>query len=499
MSTTTPAKPAPPSAVRAALARDRLGTVGMLHFSLTAATPLTVIAGVVVVMLAVSGQTGIPAGYVLVAAALMIFSVGYAAMARHITNSGAFYSYVAQSLGRPAGVGAAWVAAASYCALQVGLYGLLGLTAQSLAARAGAHAPWWAWALAACALVGLLGTRAVDLNGKILAGLLIVEIAVIGLFTASNFAHAADGISLDTFAPNALNGQAAGAVLAMAVLGYVGFESPAVYAEEARDRRRTVARATRWTVAILAVIYILASWSIITAAGEGDVVDAAIADPNLMFTLAADQLGSAWALIGETLLLTSVTAAALSFHNTTARYAFALGRERVAPAWMGRTAPRSCAPAAASLTQTMIGALVILTWAALGLDPLVHLFFFMGTGGGLGLLVLLTACAIAVTVFFLRDRRDEHAFTAYIAPAAACLAMGAILWLSLAHFHTLLGLDPGHPLPRVIPLAIAALALAGTAWGLLLRWRRPQVYAGIGRGARADLARTAAQQTVGDQ
>jgi amino acid transporter len=196
------------------------------------------------------------------------------------------------------------------------------------------------------------------------------------------------------------------------------------------------------------------------------------------------------------LLLTSVTAAALSFHNTTARYAFSLGRERVAPAWMGRTAPRSCAPAAASMTQTVIGAVVILTWAALGLDPLVHLFFYMGTAGGLGLLVLLTACSIAVAVFFLRDRRGEHTFTAYIAPAVACLAMGAILWLSVLHFHTLLGVDPGHPLPRIVPIVIAALAVTGTCWGLVLRWRRPQVYAGIGRGARADLARTAAAQAV---
>src|SRR5690606_7629679 len=119
---------------------------------------------------------------------------GYTAMARHITNAGAMYALVSHGLGRPAGVGAAWIAAAGYSVLQLSLYGLLGLQAASLLDQwTGASVPWWAAALAAWGLITLLGIGAVDLNATVLAALLVVEIAVVLLFSGSNFAHPAGG------------------------------------------------------------------------------------------------------------------------------------------------------------------------------------------------------------------------------------------------------------------------------------------------------------------
>ncbi|WP_205325018.1 APC family permease [Glycomyces sp. YM15] len=488
-----PTPSSPPSAVRAVLARDKLGTFSLLHFSLTAATPLTVIAGGVVVMFAIAGQTGIPLGYVIIAVCLWLFSVGYTTMSRHITNAGAFYAFIARGIGRVPGVAAAWVAATAYCAMQISLYGLLGLTARSVLSRMGADVPWWGCALAAWLLIGLLGTRAVDINAKVLAVLLVVEIAVILLFSASNFVNAADGLPFGVLSPNQLGGEAAGAMLALAVTGFIGFESPTVYGEEAKDRRRTVARATVATVGILAFIYIFSSWSIITAVGEDGVVAAATDDPGLMFTLAGDQLGAPWATIGEVLLLTSVTAAALSFHNTTARYLFALGRERVAPAWLGRTSPRTSSPSAASITQTVISGLVLVTWVALDLDPLVHLFFYMSTSAGIGLLALIAACAIAVVVYFARDRRGESIWAARIAPALSVFALVWVLYLSVLHFHTLLGVEKGSTLPVLVPILFAGLAVLGAAWGAYLKRCRPEVYAGIGHGAKAALVTETAE------
>ncbi|MCD0444974.1 APC family permease [Glycomyces sp. A-F 0318] len=482
---------APPSAVRSTLAHDKLGTFSLLHFSLTAATPLTVIAGGVVVMFAVAGQIGIPLGYIVIAACLWLFSVGYTTMSRHITNAGAMYAFIARGLGRIPGVAAAWVAATSYCAMQACLYGLLGVTAEGVMDRIGLTVPWWAAALVAWLLIGLLGTRAVDINAKVLAVLLMVEIAVILLFSASNFMNAADGLSLAPLSPGSFGGEAAGAVLALAVVGFIGFESPTVYGEEARDRRRTVARATIATVGILAFIYITASWSIITAVGEDDVVAAASADPSgLMFALAGDQLGGAWVTIGEVLLLTSVTAAALSFHNTTARYLFALGREQVVTARLGRTSVRACAPVAASLTQTAVGGIVIALWAVLGLDPLTHLFFYLGTAAGIGLLALITACAVAVAVYFWRDQRGESTWHTRVAPVLACVALAGVLYLSVIHFHTLLGVEKGSLLPRLVPILFAALALLGAGWAAYLKRARPEVYAGIGYGAKATLVQS---------
>ncbi|GAA4261607.1 hypothetical protein GCM10022255_094860 [Dactylosporangium darangshiense] len=89
------------------LARNRLGVPAVVFFVLAAAAPMTVVACGATTGWAVTGVKGIPIAYLAIAAVLAMFSVGYTAMSRRIVNSGAFYSYIAQGLGRAAGVAAA--------------------------------------------------------------------------------------------------------------------------------------------------------------------------------------------------------------------------------------------------------------------------------------------------------------------------------------------------------------------------------------------------------
>src|SRR5579859_5386335 len=122
------------SSVSQALARDRLGVPAVLFFVLAGVAPLTVAAGVIPTAYATTGLTGIPAAFLVVAVILGIFASGYVAMTRYITNSGAFYAFISQGLGRVPGVSAALVALLAYTLLQVGLYGAFGPNAASLAA-----------------------------------------------------------------------------------------------------------------------------------------------------------------------------------------------------------------------------------------------------------------------------------------------------------------------------------------------------------------------------
>lgn len=471
------------------LAAGRLGIPAVTYFVLTAATPLTVVAGVVTTGIALTGRTAMPVAFVAVGALLALWAVGYVAMARHITNAGAFYAFVAAGLGRAAGVGAAWVALAAYTALTVGLYGLIGVVVPPLVEMAtGQPVPWWAAAGVCCALVAVLGSRAVGVNGLVLGALVSVEIAIIALATAANLAHPADGaVSTTALNPGELAGPGAGALLALAVLGFVGIESTTVYAEESKDRRRTVARATAWSVAILTVLYAVGSWAMTVAVGDATIVDRARTEGiDLFFTLLGDQFGAIVATTGLVLLATSAVAAAISFHNTTARYIFALGRESVLPARLGRTAPRTGAPAAASLSLSAISGLAIAAVAALDLDPLVDLFFTAGTSGGLGVLVLITVTSLAVVLYFRGV--SGPVWTQRLAPMAATVLLAGVATLAVAHFDELLGAAPGSLLPLAIPLLIAAIAAAGTLWGLALRRWRPAVYDRIGAGPAAALA-----------
>jgi amino acid transporter len=106
--------PAQPSAMSRALARDRLGVPSVLAFILASIAPMTVCAGVIPTAYAVTGLTGIPVAFLVVAVVLALFCAGYVAMSRRIRNAGAFYAFVAAGLGKVPGVAAALMALVAY-------------------------------------------------------------------------------------------------------------------------------------------------------------------------------------------------------------------------------------------------------------------------------------------------------------------------------------------------------------------------------------------------
>jgi amino acid transporter len=435
---------------------------------------------------ATTGLTGIPAAFLVIAIVLAIFATGYVAMARHITNAGAFYAFISQGLGRVPGVAAALVALLAYTFLQVGLYGALGPNAASeAAAHLGIHAAWWAWALGAWALVTILGLLRVDVTGRVLGVLLTAEVVVIVAETVSGLTHPADGhLSFATLSPASLGSAGWGTfgVLAVvAVLGFVGFEQAPVLGEEARHSRRTIPAATYTALAVIAVVYAGAAWAMAAHVGESHVVAAAAQEgPGLLFTLGGGALSQA----AQVLFLTSLFAAALAFHNTCWRYMFALAREGVLPSALARTGGNNI-PQTASLVQSATGLVVIAIFALAGWPPMQVMFFWLGTTGGFGVPLLLAVTAVAVIAFFHADPRGEPTWARLTAPVLAAVLLGGIVVLAVWHYNTLLGVAPGSVAAWAFPAAYVAVAATGIGWALVLHSRRPQVYATIGLGAHA--------------
>lgn len=484
-----------PDIVSQTLARNRLGTVAVTFSVLAAAAPLTVVAAGATTGWAATGVVGIPIAYVAVALVLGTFSVGYTGMSRRIANTGAFYSYISQGLGRVPGVSAAMVALVGYNAVQVGLLGGLGVIgAGQFKTWFGVDLHWSVYALIAMAVIAAFGVLRIELNGRLLAVLLVAEILVATVYAVVQLAHPAGGsVSLDALAPSHLLDSSIGAGLATAVAGFVGFESTAVYAEETKDPRRTVPRATYLALLIIGLLYALCSWAMSVAAGPANVVKAATEQTTeLTFNLAAPYLAKIWLDAGHLLLITSLFAAALSFHNTVARYAFALGRERVLPAFLGRTSSRNSAPIWGSLAQTALAAAVIGLWVVMGWDPLFDLFFAMTVTGGFGVLLLMTATCLAVVVFFARNpeaRADVGVWTRIVAPLVALVTLGYAVYLTVDQYGTLLGLtDPNSAKKWAYPVSFLVVAVVGALIGLALKLTRPEVYATIGQGGQAATA-----------
>ncbi|GIE94947.1 APC family permease [Paractinoplanes rishiriensis] len=476
----------PQSQLSTALARDRLGVAAVVFFVMSAAAPLTVVAGVVPTGLAVTGLTGISIAFLAMAAVLAIFSVGYVAMARHIANAGAFYAYISQGIGRPFGVGASWLALVAYNCFQIAAYGGFGAIGSPLFADwFGIDIPWWGLALVVWALTAVLGVRDVAVNGKVLATLLVAEIVLVVVFSFADMFSPAFSPAAAPLDPGTLVGAGSGALLAMAITGFVGFEQSVVFSEESRDPRRTVPRATFIAIALIAGLYGFAAWAMISAAGDDVVGRAGNEGPDLFFNVASDQLGSTAVHLGYALFLTSLIAAMISFHNIISRYAFSLGREGVMPRVFGRTVPSSGAPKNGSIAQSILGLGVIVLYAVAGWDPLVQLFFWGGSAGGIGVLLLITVTSIAVIGYFARHPEGEDFWHRIGAPVLGTILLLVMSYLALTNIATLFGVEPGTGPTWVVPLTFGATVVAGILWAWFLQATRPDVYAGIGLGARS--------------
>ena len=476
----------PDSQLSTALARDRLGVASVVFFVMSAAAPLTVVAGVVPTGLAVTGLTGISIAFAAMAVVLAIFAVGYVAMARRIANAGAFYAYISQGLGRPLGVGGAWLALLAYNCFQIAAYGGFGAIASPLFKDwFNVDIQWWVLALVCWALTAVLGVRDVAVNGKVLATLLVAEIVLVVVFSFADLFSPNFHASSAPVDPGSLIGSGSGALLAMAITGFVGFEQSVVFSEESRDPRRTVPRATYIAIAMIAVLYGFASWTMISAAGSDVIGRAGAEGPDLFFNVASDQLGTAAVHLGHALFLTSLIAAMISFHNIIARYTFSLGREGVLPRAFGRTVASTGAPKNGSLAQSALGLIVIVLYAVMGWDPLVQMFFWGGSAGGIGVLLLITVTAIAVIGFFARHPEGEDFWHRIGAPVIGTILLLVMSYLALTNIATLFGVAPGSTPTWVVPTVFGLVALAGIAWALVLRSSRPQIYNGIGLGARS--------------
>lgn len=450
---------------------------------IAAAAPLAAVIGNMPVAFGLGGGLMMPVSFVLTAAILFCFAVGYTAMSREIVSTGAFYTYISQGLGRTVGVAAAYVAVASYGAYAIGLTAGVGYFLSLLARQLGVDAPWIACAVAACGLIGLLGYRSLDLNARALTAFLIAEFAVLGIFDmAVLIRKGAAALPLEVFGPQALDLSGdglsrAGVAMLYAVICFVGFESAALYGEETRDPRRATPRATYASLAVIAGFYAFTVWCMIGAVGPDSLRSAAIRDSGgLMISLTSAFVGPVFAQITGLFLITSLLASLLALHNVASRYIFALAREQLLPLSLAEFHPTFHSPHRASLLMSALELGVVGGLWAAGLGPYVGI----GTGavglGTVGILALQAAAAIAA--FLWLGRRGGSPIARALSLAGG-LGLLAALALVLASYRLLTGLD--QPWIEALPLALPLIALAGAAYARRLARRRPDVFAQLAR------------------
>ncbi|WP_434744557.1 APC family permease [Streptomyces sp. A-14] len=478
-----------------ALRADRLGTPGLLLSVVAASAPLMVVAGVMPTVFGVMGIVGQPLLYIILGLVLMLFSVGYAEMSRHVHNAGAFYAYIARGLGPTAGAGASLVALVAYSAMQVGIYGILGFEVSGIfATYLDIELAWWIPALVSAAVVGVLGWLKIDLNAKVLGVLLVIECALVVVFDIAAVSKPGpEGLSLHAFNPETLTGAGLGTALCFCIAAFVGFEQAPVYAEETSRPQIVVSRVMFLAVGYAALFLAISSWALTVAAGPGSIADTSLKEgPGMLFGLTEERVGSTFTDVLHILFVTGMFAALLSFHNVVARYAFAMGREGLLPAGFGRTNRASGAPGTGSLLQSAVSVVIIAAFAFTDDNPVgdptapvLRLFTWMGNVGALGVILLMAAASFAVIAFFVKRGAGRAQAPRLVASALAGLALLAIAVFTVRDFDVLVGSGPGSALNWLLPGVIILALVGGLVYGAVLRSVKPEVHARIGLGNEA--------------
>ncbi len=478
------------------LRRGSLGVLGISFFVISAAAPLTAMAGGAPVAMLLGNGPGVPAAYVIVALMLLVFSVGYTAMARHHTSTGAFYSYVTRGLRQHAGGAAAWIALLGYNAMQIGLYGLFGAAASAfLADELDVSVKWWVPVLVAMAVIAVLGYRQVDLSVRVLAVLVVLEFLIVLVLDVAILVKGGEGgttgLTMEPFSWDALTSGSLAIALLFNAASFIGFEATTIYSEEARDPQRTVPRATYLAVLTIGIFYTVTTWLMVNGQGPDTLVPFLAElkpDPTaFLFVLGDTYVGGAMTTVMSLLFVTSVFAALLAFHNAVARYLYALGREGLVPERLGHTHRVHLSPHAGSLSQTALALVVVLVFVVTEQDPVLALFTWLTQLGTLAILVLMALASLAVLVFFLRHPGlDSHLFRTILAPIVGGLAMATVAGYAASQFGLLIG-DEDSPLSWVLPGLIVVAAVVGVVSAQGLRRRSPELYGLMGRHRGEDL------------
>ena len=471
------------------LKKGKLGVLGIVFFVVAASAPLVGMTGAVPVAMLAGNGAAAPGAYLAVGLTLLIFSVGYAAMSHKVTNTGAFFAFVGRGLGTNAGVASAFASIVGYVTIQLAIYGFFGGLMAGQMAALGIDLPWYAWTIISWVLVTGLSLLSVDVGAKVLGTLMVAELLSLVITSVAILANGGpEGLNFDaSFNPANIFaggfGGGAGIAIAFAFASFIGFEATAIYGEESIDPKRTVPRATYWAIGIITFLFALTSFAM--AAGMGattifdeviarsTVDDVVLANPaGVLFSLADQYVGSWIVSIMEWLVVSSLFAGLLAFQNATARYFFAMGRGGVLPKRFGTT-NKAGAPLNGVLLTSALALIVIVGFAAAGLDPILNLFFWMSAVTAIAIIFVEVLVSIAVIAHFVKEG-GETVWKSKIAPAIA--AAGLILgeYLLMSRFNLLAGTVPDGVDPS---LPESAWQMNTLGWVLVLS---PFVAAAIG-------------------
>ncbi len=446
--------------------RGSLTTSRIVFLVIAAAAPLASMIGNLPIALGRGNGAGTPGAFVIAGLTLLFFAVGYAAMSRRIVNTGAFYAYITEGLGTAAGIASAYVALIAYLAFTFGLATFFGYFTDLVLIQAGVRLPWPVYAGVGVLLVAVFGYRSIDVSSLILGALMIGEVVILAIFDGAVITvKGAAALPAQAMAPHVVFTPSLGVSLMVAFTCFLGFESAALYGEEAVDPKRSIPIATYTAVISIAAFYLFTAWITVGALAPDDIAARANKEGGeLMFNVFTLYGGEVLTDIMGLLVCLSLLASYLAIHNAASRYIFALGREWLLPPWLGEAHPRHGSPSRASMAVSVMTVAAVVPFALSGLDPFKAGVPVLIGFGSFGIIFLQAFTAIAILAY-LRRHGGEPVWVMAATWAGMFGLIGATVFVGI--YFRLLATSEAF-LVGLLPFVFPAIVLASLALRALL-------------------------------
>jgi amino acid transporter len=450
-----------------------------------------------------------PLAYLLGTLAMLAVGGTVAMFARSLSSAGSMYTYITHGGGKVLGFLGGWCYAAAFLVLGGAVLWGFGFFTASLVALLTGITPGWYWfSLAGLVVIALMSLFDIQASTRTQLAILLVTmvallaVAVTVIAIGSPTVSVIDGttpvadpgrsLDLAAFWPSAAGVSWTGVLfgLSFAMLSFTGAEASAVLSEETRDPRRAVPRAIIGSIVVAGLFYLVITYA--TAVGFG-VQQAASDWPASVAGLAAVAPNEAVAAVVLACAALASLFCALGVHIAVSRVLFAMGRERVLPAWLGVLHPRWGTPwraigldlvvwvllAAVSVLFTSRESQVALAGGVDdGLTGGIFLFTFLagvGTPLVMGVYLLL---GIAGAAQGRRTGRPGFAVTGVLAAIVGALAVvGGV-------YYSFVPAAPDAPIAlqlAMVPWVCLGIAVAGLALAAWTRRYRRDVWADMGR------------------
>ena len=463
------------------LARDELGVGSIVFLVLAAVAPVTVLIVVIPLAIALGNGGGVPVSILLVAAALLLFAIGYAQITKELTNSGGFYAIAVKGLGKTAGLITGIIATIGYNAFVAGALGTIGFFAGMVVAPELLNGLQIDWFLAACVLFLIvlgLAVSGISVSAVVLAIALVLEIILVFSFVISVAVQ--EGLDFSAFSPEIVLGGSLWIGLLLAATAFIGFEATALFGEEAKEPRKTIPRATYTAIIVIGLMHALAAWAIVSSIGVDNAQAEGLARleaGDLTLVLIDKHLGGFMLIIALVLVVVSLFAAQLAFHNSAGRYLFALGRARVLPYWLARTNSKG-SPHRALLANFVFAVVIAAIFRfAFPEQPSIETLVPVGLGFATLAIMIVQAIAALSVVAYFRKQGDPRWWSTFIAPGLGFLALLIFSIMAIVNFTIVAGSDATYVV--VLPWILVLAVVGGLIYSQYLKTKKPEVYRGL--------------------